>query len=210
MSDVLTQEELTVIFERFGNEACLIVQREVIAAFPGGWLSPSVVLSLGLRETGLENIRGGAVEINGVWEPSDTDEGVFQVTNLVESNAIWLKSVPGCPNGSFKPDMEGWNAGKVNALTTDHNPTLSAGLQYTIDEIKANRAQAEPAGVKSADVLRFCIAAHNAGFEGALKGYESGNVDKFTTLGNYSAWVLENAPAVAEWIAARPAWQFKS
>jgi hypothetical protein len=210
MSDIITQDELTPVMERFGNEACLIVQKETLAAFPGKWLTASIVHALGLRETGLQNIRGGAVKVNGKWIPSDTDEGVFQITNTVETNAAWLKSVPGCPNGSFTPDMAGWNKGTVNALTPNHNPTLSAGLGYTISSLKVNRSQAEPAGVASKDVLRFCIAAHNAGFEGALLGYKAGNVDENTTMGNYSSWVLANAPAVAEWIAARPAWQFKS
>jgi hypothetical protein len=194
--------------EAFGNEACLKAQSETHAAFPGGWLLPSVVLALGLRESSLENIRGGAIVVNGKLVPTTTDEGFLQITNTVSSNATWLASVPGCPNGSWVPDMVGWNNGTVNALTDNHNPTFSAALQFTISEIKANRAQAEPAGVKSADVLRFCIAAHNAGFQGALEGYESGNVDRYTTLGDYSENVLQNAPVVAEWIAARPTWQF--
>jgi hypothetical protein len=208
MSDVLTPAELTFIFERFGQEATLTTQREVIAAWPGDWFKPEHAFALGCRETGLQNIRGGAVFENGAWKPSDTDEGVFQVTNTVSSNARWLRSVPGCPNGTFEPDMEGWNAGKVNALTPGHNPTLSAGLQFTIGEIKANRAQAGPAKIKPPDVLRFVIAAHNAGFEGALEGYESGDVDRYTTLGNYSWWVLLNAPPIAAWIAAKPDWQY--
>jgi hypothetical protein len=33
-------------------------------------------------------------------------------------------------------------------------------------------------------------------------------VDEYTTLGNYSAWVLAQAPIVAGWIAARPKWQW--
>jgi hypothetical protein len=208
MSDILTQPVLTVIFERFGQEAAHITQREIHAAWPGNWFKPEHGLALGCRETALANIRGGAVLVNGVWVPSDTDEGVYQITNTVSSNATWLRSVPGCPNGSFKPDMPGFHSGKVNALTPAHNPTLSAGLTYTIAEIQANRAQAGPAGVKPNDVLRFVIAAHNAGFQGALEGYESGDVDRFTTHGNYSQWCLDNVPAITKWLDTHPKWRW--
>jgi hypothetical protein len=205
---IITQDQLTPVMEAFGQEAALLAQKETHAAFPGGWLQPSVVMALGLRETGLRNIRGGAVLINGVWEPSDTDEGWLQITNTVTSNAEWLAKQPGCPNGSWKPDMPGFNSGKVNALTTDHNPTLTAALGYTLGQITSERRQAYSV-VHPSGVLRFVIAAHNAGFEGALEGYRAGNVDENTTLGNYSAWVLANAPAIAEWIAGRPDWQWK-
>ena len=37
--------------------------------------------------------------------------------------------------------------------------------------------------MKPEDVVRFVIAAHNAGFTGALTGYRAGNVDAHTTYG---------------------------
>ena len=206
MTDVITPSELNDIIERFGQEATLKAQSETRAVFPGGWFPPSVIMALGLRESLLQNIRGGAKKVNGVWEPSDTDEGWLQVTNTVSTNAAWLKTVPGCPNGSWDPDIPGFNAGKVNALTPAHNPTFSAALQYTLKQVVAERAQAYAAGVKPADALRFVCAAHNAGFQGALTGYKAGNVDLHTTHGDYSQWVLSYAPQIAAWIAAKPAW----
>jgi hypothetical protein len=203
-----TQAELTPVMENFGQEAALIVQRKVLVAFPGGWFRPEHAMALGLRETGLRNIRGGAKLVDGVWEPTDTDEGWLQITNTLEPNRVWLKTVPGCPNGSWRPDMTGWDAHTVTALTANHNPTLSAALGYTLRQIITQRGQAYANRVKAPDALRFVIAAHNAGFSGALDGYEAGNVDLHTTLGDYSADVLANAPVIAAWLAAHPSWQY--
>jgi hypothetical protein len=213
MSDVITPAELTDIMEGFGNEACLLVQKETHAAWPGGWVPPSIVMSLGLRETNLTNIAGGATLVNGQWQRAYTDRGVFQITDTFAPSAKWLASVPGCPNGpndvsNWVPDMAGFRAGKTNALTAKHSPTLSAGLGYSVKSMKADRAQAYTAGVKPNDALQFVVAAHNAGFEGALKGYQEGNVDAYTTLGDYSWWVLHNAPMIAAWIIAHPKWRW--
>lgn len=209
--EVITQPELTAVMESFGLEAAHLAQQETHTAFPGGWFRPEHTMALGLRETGLQNICGGAALVDGKWEPVYTDRGWLQITDTIDANAKWLESIPGCPNGqgdrsNWEPDMRGFRAGKTNALTPMHSPTLSAALTYTLRQIAVEREQAYQTNVEHPDVLRFVIAAHNAGFHGALAGYEAGNVDAHTTLGNYSAWVLANAPAIAEWIRARPNW----
>lgn len=205
MSDI-TPAQLTTVMERFGQSAALKAQSETHGVFPGGWFTPWDTMALGLRESGLENIRGGANFIDGEWVESDTDEGWLQITNLVTTNAAWLKSVPGCPNGSWDPDMPGFHAGTITALTDGHNPTFTAALQFTLKELTVNRALAYKAGVAPRDAVRFVIACHNAGFQGALSGYKDGNVDLHTTHGDYSAWTLRHAPMIAEWIATHPGW----
>src|ERR1039458_5397352 len=211
MSDVITPLQLNTIIERFGQEAVLKCQRLTRIAFPGGLFPPSVLMALGLRETNLQNICGGAKLVDGQWAQAYTDRGVFQISDTQPTNAKWLASVPGCPNGpddtaNWDPDVKGFNKGKTSALTAMHCPTFSAAAQYTLAEMKRNRQLAYDAGVTSPDCLQFIVAAHNAGFEGALTGYREGNVDANTTLGDYSWWTLHYAPQIAAWITNHPGW----
>lgn len=208
MSIEITESQLTTVIENFGQEAVHKAQLETKAVFPGGWMPPSVILALGLRETGLQNIRGGAVMINGHWVPSYTDVGWLQINSLISTNEDWLRGRPGCPDGSWRPDMIGWHLfRRVTAFTDMHNPTFTAALQYTLAQMAQERAEAYAAKVAPADVMRFVIAAHNAGFGGALRGYCCGDVDRYSTMGDYSEWVLHYAPMIAAWIEARPSWQ---
>jgi hypothetical protein len=199
----VTQSQLTPIMERFGQEACKKAQSETLAVFPGRWFSASVLMALGLRETNLQNICGGAVLVDGVWEPSKTDRGWLQISDTIATNAKWLATELGCPDGSWYPALP-----HVPAITHDFCPTFSAATKYTLAQIVSARHQAANV-VKTADTLRFVVAAHNAGFAGALEGYRRGDVDLNTTHGNYSAYVLANAPVIDEWIAARPTWQWR-
>lgn len=201
--DVVTESQLTPIFERFGQEACKKAQSETLAIFPGKWFPPSVLLALGLRETSLQNIEGGAELVNGVWVPTKTDKGWLQISSLIVPNAKWLATELGCPDGSWYPARP-----HHTALEDGYCPTFSAATKYTLAQIVANRGQAANV-VKPADTLRFVIAAHNAGFAGALAGYKRGNVDLNTTHGNYSAYVLASAPVIDDWIAGRPNWQWR-
>lgn len=208
---------LNEILERFGQQAAIETQRVVHTAFPGGWLPPAVVMALGLRETNLQNICGGAKLVEGKWVPTYTDRGWLQITDTIAQHRQWLSTRPGCPNGAhnkpnWDPDMVGYRTGgehKITAATAMHCPTMTAALQYTLSTIKSDRAQAEASKVAPEHVLQLVVAAHNAGFFGALQGYQAGDIDKNTTLGNYSSDVLEHAPAIAAWIAAKPNWQWK-
>jgi hypothetical protein len=208
---IIPTADLTSVMEAFGNYAAKTVQIQA-NAFENGWISGFVMMSLGMRETNLQNICGGVTKnAQGEWVQAFTDRGIFQVTDTNPSGAKWLASVPGCPNGpddrpNFKPDVKGFRAGKTSALTAMHSPTFSAGLQYTLKEFSQNRTDAVP-DVKTDDLLRFCIAAHNAGFTGAMDGYRAGDVDANTAHGDYSAWVLEQAPQIQEWVSTRPKWQ---
>lgn len=160
----------------------------------------STLMALGLRESGLKNICGGAVMKDGKWVRSFTDRGCFQISESVA--AEWLKSVPGCPEGSWSP-KEGHNA-----LEQHFCPRFTDAAQYTCREFATNREQAKQAGVKDADLERFCVAAHNAGFGGAISGYRAGNVDKNTALGDYSAWVVKYASVIHTWVVNHPHWVY--
>ena len=201
-ADVITPSQLDAAILKFGNYAVLKVQADVHAVFPGGWYSPSVLMALGLRETNLQNICGGAIKVNGQWQRSFTDRGWLQISDTQPANAAWLATVPGCPNGSWDP------AHGHTAIEPMHVPTMSGAMDYTLKEMVSHRQLAYNAGVKSEDCLQFIVAAHNAGFTGALNGYQEGNVDANTTLGDYSWWVLHYAPQIAAWIKAHPKWQY--
>ena len=54
--------------------------------------------------------------------------------------------------------------------------------------------------VKPQELLPFAVAAHNAGNGGALRGYQEGDVDKYTTGGDYSADVLVRAAQAEAWL----------
>lgn len=183
----------------FGNYRVLRCQQlcERAENFP----HPSTLMALGLRETGLANIDGGAVKgPNGEWVRSFTDRGCFQIA---ESEAEdWLKSVPGCPEGQWSPKTG------HNALEAHYAPRFTDAAEYTIREFHEHRTQALKAGVSAIDIERFCIAAHNAGFSGALAGYRNGNVDENTALGDYSKWVQKYAGVIHNWVVAHPHWVY--
>lgn len=182
----------------FGNYRVLRTQQ--LCEQEGNFPHPSTAMGLGLRETGLTNVCGGAIMVKGVWVQSFTDRGCFQI-NEWEAKA-WLASVPGCPEGQWSPE-----AGH-NALEPHFCPRFSDSLEYVLKEFKEHKEQAAHVGVKAEDVERFCVAAHNAGFEGALEGYRVGNVDLNTAHGNYSAWVERYAQTIHTWVVGHPAWVY--
>lgn len=182
----------------FGNYRVLRSQQLAEDTF----LHPSILMALGLRETGLTNICGGAKLVNGVWVQAFTDRGCFQISDQVPANAKWLASVPGCNNGSWSPQ-----AG-FTAFSTLHCPRFSDAVVYVLKEFEENKSQAALAGVRANDLVRFCVAAHNAGFEGALEGYRAGNVDQNTAHGDYSAWVLKYATIIHNWVVEHPNWVY--
>lgn len=199
MSNELTYAEVGHSLAVFGNYRVLRTQQ--LCSQNGYFPHASTAMSLGLRESGLKNICGGAVMKEGVWVRSFTDRGWAQISDTVA--AAWLKTVPGCPEGQWSPKTG------HNALEQHFCPRFTDALEYTIREFNSHRKEAKKAGVKDADIERFCVAAHNAGFAGALYGYEAGNVDKNTAHGDYSAWVLQYANDVHKWVLEHPGWVYK-
>ncbi len=191
-----TATEVGKALSEFGNYRVLRSQELA----HGKVIPASVLMALGLRESGLKNICGGAILEDGKWVQSYSDRGCFQISDKIEPD--WLKSVPGCLNGHWSP------VGEVSAFQPMHVPRFTDAAIETLRVAKLNYAQAKAAGVKAEDLVRFCVAAHNAGFQGALKGYREGDVDLHTTHNDYSAWVMRESGVIHAWVLAHPNWRW--
>lgn len=184
-----------------GNYRVLRAQ-QLVRQHPDQPLTASEILSLGLRETGGLNICGGARFVNGIWVNSFTDRGWLQISDQIPENLKWLRTVPGCPNGMWQPQPG------HTAADPMYCPRFTDAALYTLAEMGRNATAAREAAVGADHITRFCIAAHNAGFTGALDGYRQGNVDLYTAHGDYSAWVLRIATIVHQWVVAHPGWVY--
>jgi hypothetical protein len=91
----------------------------------------------------------------------------------------FLSSHRGCDSGSF-------------------TAKFASALQLLRDNMQFAREH----GVPKAQVLRFAVAAYNAGAGGALAGFKAGNVDRNTAAPShdYSADVLARAQVVARFL----------
>ena len=192
-----TPAEVGHALSAFGNYRVLRSQELAHNSF----LPASVLMALGLRESGLQNICGGAVLEEGKWVQSFSDRGCFQISDKVEP--AWLKLVPGCPNGTWVPDAP------HNALEPLFCPRFTDAANRTIYVAGLNHNQGLKAGVKETEIVRFCVACHNAGFHGALEGWKDGNVDEHTTHGDYSKWVMAQADVIHKWVIDHPNWRWK-
>jgi hypothetical protein len=190
-----TTQELDHALAVLGNYRCLRVQELMWPYHP---IPASIMLGLGFRETGLENIVGGAVMVNGEWVFSDQDAGYLQISR--EFEADFLRTAEGCKSGQWGPSPP------HNALEKGYVPRFTPATEYVKRTMINSMEFAHSIGVKEADLLRFAVAAHNAGDGGAQAGYQQGDVDKFTAHGDYSAYVMALQPAIHTWIAAHPAW----
>lgn len=202
MSD-FTQEQVGKACANLGRYR---VQRAQIVAKEGvpDGISGATVLALGLRETHLTNIEGGAKLVDGKWvaetDPNRMDVGVFQISRLWHKPT--LAQMPGVKAKTWGPVVDG-----KTAADGGHCPRYEESLRYTIESMQEAIAYAGDKGVTEAEQVRFAIAAHNAGQGGALRGYREGNVDKYTTGGDYSAWVIRHRTLVNRWLAQHPNWK---
>jgi hypothetical protein len=163
--------------------------QELAAEGSADEFSGALLLALGLRETGLRNINNSA----------ETDHGVVQISELY--HAPWLASEPGCRAGSWTP-VPG-----RSALENGYCPRYTTAIAYALKMLKANMAYAVTKGIEEADRLRFAISAYNAGIGGAWSGFRAGDVDKYTTGSDYSAWVLRHRAKINSFLSAHPNWQ---
>lgn len=165
--------------DRFGQERI----ETVINAFKGTPFRARVALGLGSRETLLQNIVGGGYfDEKKVWHTTGRDRGVFQISD--DYHHEWLTTHKGCKSGYYLPEP-GHNASEV-----DYVPTLEDSLEWVIDHLTGAAEYAAEHKVPKRDQERFAIASHNAGYGGALQGYQEGNVDLHTTGKDYSADVI--------------------
>lgn len=182
-----TQTQVDSALKRLGRYRVMAAQ-EIAAEGAPDEFSGATVLSVGLRESVLQNINN----------PAETDHGCFQITELF--HAEWLASQPGCKAGTWRVE-----AGHT-ALEDGYCPRYTPACVYALDLLKFNAAYAK-AKVPSADPLRFALAAYNAGIGGALRGHREGDVDKYTTGGDYSAWCVRHRTKVNSFLTRHPDWR---
>lgn len=168
-------------------------------------ISGSTVLALGMRETSLRNIQGGAKFENGQWvaqdDPNKMDVGVFQISR--EHNMAALRLMPGVANGTWGPVVPG-----KTAADSGYVPRYEESLRFTIENMREAIAFAQDHNIPSVQFLSFGIAAHNAGIGGALNGWRlHGDVDYYTTHADYSSWVLRHRSLVNQWLGDHPNWR---
>lgn len=199
-----TQTQVNQAILNFGKYRTLKAQTE--ANSDGDGVGGGHLIAIGLRETGLRNIRGGVVwnEAEKKWikQPDyhQQDVGWLQISQKYHEAA--LKLMPGVREGTWAPLLDGKTAADPGCC-----PRFTDALRYTIDEMHEAIAYADDHGVNEEDLPRFAIAAHNAGIGGALSGYKRGNVDMYTTGKDYSAWVLYHTKLVRVFLKEHPSYK---
>jgi hypothetical protein len=172
-----------------GNYRVLSAQH-IAAEGPPDEFSGALLLSLGLRESLLKNVNS----------PSGTDRGWAQIND--HWHAEFLRSEPGCPVGSWQAQT-----GKT-AIEKGYCPRFTPACLYALDVLKDGANVARDHGVEKDQVIRFALAAYNAGTGGALKGFREGDFDKYTTGGDYGEWVLAHRRKVLVFLKEHPNWKF--
>lgn len=198
----LTYNNVSYFIRQFGNYRFERTYKVADEGEPDG-IAGKHIIALGLRETHLRNINGGAILVNGVWEeapPTEQDGGCFQISRV--HNEAALAEMPAVAEGTWKPTVAGKTAADPGMC-----PRFEDSLQYTMKRMKLAQDYGRRNGVAAADIPRFGVAAHNAGFGGALWGYKKGDVDLYTTHNDYSAWVFRHAKLVSRFVWLHPAWR---
>lgn len=203
-----TQNQIGIALEAMGNYRVKRAQAVAHEGFNDG-IGGALVLALGMRETWGHNVQGGAKLVNGKWVALDPaiaedarkmDVGWLQINRYYHYNA--LKRMPAVKTGTWGPMISGhW------PTETGFVPRFEESLRFTIAELREAIAFGLDEGVPVAEIVRFAVAAHNAGQGGALSGFNSGNVDRYTAKGDYSAWVLEAKSHVNDWLSHHPNWR---
>lgn len=149
-------------------------------------IGPALLLALGSRETNMKNIVGDGGHGRGWLQIDDRFHHDF------------LASHRGCVSGSFTPTRQ-------SAAPRGLVPSLTASTIYAIGLLRSNISFARSHGVPEGTVLRFAVAAYNAGAGGALRGFQAGDVDRHTTGSDYARDVLGRKAAIARILEREPA-----
>lgn len=201
---LLTDKQVGTFLASLGNYRVKRAQEAALVGSSDG-ISGSLLLALGLRESHGKNVEGGAKydEDKKKWvaqdDPNLMDVGWLQISRAYHKDA--LKRMLGVKAGTWTPVV----AGKT-AADGGYCPRFEESLQFAINELRESQAYGEDNKVPIEDLTRFAVAAHNAGAGGALKGYKNGDVDEYTTLGDYSSWVLATREQVHKWLTKHPGW----
>lgn len=199
----LTETQVYHALASLGNYRVRRVQTVCNEGKPDG-ISGSLFLALGLRETFLQNIEGGAKldKATGKWVAQDNPElmdvGVFQISRKYHIHDLAL--MLGVPNGTWGPVTS-----TKTAADSGFVPRFEESLQFTLREFHENMALLENP-VPARHLVQVAVAAHNAGVEGARKGYTMGDIDINTAGGDYSEWVLRHRTMVNHWLGQHPSW----
>lgn len=148
-------------------------------------IGPSLLLALGSRETNMKNIVGDGGHGRGWLQIDDRFHHDF------------LAKHRGCESGS-------WNPTRPSAAPRGLVPSLTAATIYAIRLLRSNTDFARNHGVPEDTVLRFAVAAYNAGAGGALKGFRAGDVDRHTTGRDYARDVFGRKAAIARILEREP------
>lgn len=201
--DPATDEQIHQTLVRLNKTRVQRVQQVANLGAPDG-ISGPLLLAVCARETWGRNIEGGARLVNGVWVAEDRfdfqDVGAFQISRHYHFDA--LARMPGVKTGTWGPTVR-----NADAAMSGYVPRFADGLAFTLAELHESIAFAEDHEVPERDRPAFSIAAHNRGQEGALQGYEDGNVDKLTAGGDYSAWCLAARTKINHWLGLHPGWR---
>lgn len=201
-----TQDQVGKALANLGNYRVKRAQEVANSGFPDG-ISGSLLLALGLRETNLRNLEGGIKLVNGEWvkqdDPTKMDVGWTQINRGF--HAASLKLMPGVKSDTWTPTVENKTANDAGFV-----PRFEEALTFTINMMHESQAYAADHGVPNDELARFGVAAHNGGMGGALKGWREGNVDKYTTMGDYSGWVLRHRTLINRWLGQHPNWKVDS
>jgi hypothetical protein len=177
--------------KNLGNFRVLQAQALALEGVPDQ-ISGALLLAMCTRESLGQNINNQA----------QTDKGCFQFTERYHGD--WLKSEPGCPEGTWKPVVE-------HSAYEDHFcPRFTPAAQRVIEVLRFNRQYAVALNVEPENVMPFAIAAFNAGVGGAQEGWRSGDIDAKTTGGDYMKWVLGARSLVNSWLNRHPRWKMES
>jgi hypothetical protein len=201
-----TQDQVGKALANLGNYRVKRAQEVANTGFPDG-ISGSLLLALGLRETNLKNLEGGLKLVGGEWvkqdDPTKMDVGWTQINRGF--HAASLKLMPGVKAGTWTPTVDNKTANDAGFV-----PRFEEALMFTVNMMHESQAYGADHGVPDADLARFSVAAHNGGMGGALKGFREGNMDKYTTMGDYSGWVLRHRTLINRWLGQHPNWKVDS
>lgn len=205
-----SQQQIGDALARLGNYR---VKRAQVVAAEGinDGVSGALVLALGMRETWGRNIEGGAkwddtqkkwvaLDPRNAADAAKMDVGWTQINRGYHK--IVLSRMPAVATGTWGPSVEGRNPTMAGFV-----PRFEEALRFTITELRESVAFGLDHEIPTNSIVRFAVAAHNAGAGGALNGYRQGDVDKYTANGDYSEWVLNAKSHVNDWLREHTNWR---
>jgi hypothetical protein len=206
MAPLMTQAAVENALVGLGHYRVQRVQTVALEGLPDG-ISGPLLLGMGLRESGLKNVTGGLAYVNpdsrrerwpvdragGVWvaewDPKLQDVSWVQISR--RWNGFALSGMPGVESGTWGPVVAG------SAADEGLVPQFERSLRFTLDLLHEHMAQAGDAGATmQADQVAIAVAAHNCGIYNAVRAWKGGDVDRYTTQGDYSAWVFHHRTMV--------------